>query len=181
MYIKATDCPQYLHYLSSHPEHTKWSIFCSHTLRTNRLCSLENDFNYHKLNINGFLLKGIILKLLRKFFLRSLAYLSKDKTLKELRKKVAVVTYHPLLIKVTSRIQRKVYLLYLNQEVKSIFTPMSIVSFRSTSRIISYCLRGKLYPLNKSIGFEKFGKNEVCWIIEELYEHYNRQMLQDKQ
>ena len=45
------------YYLSSHPEHTKCSIACSQTLRVNRLCSLEKDFNYHKLSIKEWFIK----------------------------------------------------------------------------------------------------------------------------
>ena len=51
LYMKPTDRHQYLHYLSSRPEHTKCSIVYSPTLCVNRLCSLEKDFNYHKLNM----------------------------------------------------------------------------------------------------------------------------------
>ena len=39
VYVKPTDCPQYLHYLSVHPYHTKKSVIFSHTLRISRLCS----------------------------------------------------------------------------------------------------------------------------------------------
>ena len=41
LYMKPTDCHQYLHYLSSHPEHTRRSTVYSQTLRF----SLEKDFN----------------------------------------------------------------------------------------------------------------------------------------
>ena len=44
LFVKPTDRHQYLHYLSSHPEHTKRSIIYSQTLRLKRLCSLEKDF-----------------------------------------------------------------------------------------------------------------------------------------
>ena len=47
LYKKPTDRHQYLHYLYSHPEHTKRSIVYSETLPVNRLCSLEKEFNYH--------------------------------------------------------------------------------------------------------------------------------------
>ena len=57
LYMKTTDCHQYLHYLTSHPEHTKHSIVCSRTLRVNRLCSLEKDFNFHKLNMKEWFIK----------------------------------------------------------------------------------------------------------------------------
>ena len=57
LYMKPTDCHQYLHYLSSHPQHSKRSIIYSQTLHVNRLCSLEKDFNYHKLNMKEWFIK----------------------------------------------------------------------------------------------------------------------------
>ena len=39
-----------------------------------------------------------------------------------------VVTYHPLLNKLSSILHRNLYLLYMNQEVKNVFTPGPIVS-----------------------------------------------------
>ena len=44
LHIKSTDRHQYLHYTSSHSEHTKGSVVFSQTLRISRLCSEENDF-----------------------------------------------------------------------------------------------------------------------------------------
>ena len=41
LYMKPTGCHQYLHYLSSHPEHTKRYIIYSQILRVNRLYSLR--------------------------------------------------------------------------------------------------------------------------------------------
>ena len=52
-----------------------------------------------------------------------------------------VVTYHPLLNKMTSIIHRNLYLLYMNQEVKNIFNPGCGVSFRSAQKRISYLVR----------------------------------------
>ena len=52
LYMKSSDRHKYLYYLPSHPEHSKRSIVCSQTFRVNKLCSLEKDFNYHKLNMN---------------------------------------------------------------------------------------------------------------------------------
>ena len=51
LYMKPTNRHQYLRYLSSHTEHTKRSIVYGQTVRVNRLCSLEKDFDYHKLNM----------------------------------------------------------------------------------------------------------------------------------
>ena len=55
--MKPTGRYQYLHYLSSNLEHTKHPIVYSQTLRVNRLCSLEKDFNYHKLNMKDLFVK----------------------------------------------------------------------------------------------------------------------------
>ena len=55
--MKPTNHHQYLHYLSSHLKHTKHSVVYSQTLRFNRLCSLEKDFNYHKLNMKEWFIK----------------------------------------------------------------------------------------------------------------------------
>ena len=54
-----------------------------------------------------------------------------------------VVTYHPLLNELSSIIHRNLYLLYMNQEVKNVFTRGSIVSFRSARKITSYLVRAK--------------------------------------
>ena len=45
-----------------------------------------------------------------------------------------VVTYHALLSKLSSIIHRDLYLLYMNQEVKNVFTPVPIMSYRSARK-----------------------------------------------
>ena len=57
LHIKSTDRQQYLHYASSHPEHTKRSVFFSQTLRVSRLWSEENDFKNYKSQIKSWFLK----------------------------------------------------------------------------------------------------------------------------
>ena len=47
LYIKPTDRHQYLHYTSSHPEHTKKSVVYSQALRLSQICSEEKDFKKH--------------------------------------------------------------------------------------------------------------------------------------
>ena len=80
-----------------------------------------------------------------------------------------VVTYHPLLSKLSSIIHRNLYLLYMNQEVKSAFTPRHILSYRRARKISSYLVRAKLYPFQRKVGSEKCGKSrcEVCLNIQE--------------
>ena len=57
LYMKPTDLHHYLHYSSFHPKHRKGSMVYNQTLCVNRLCSLEQDFNYHKLNIKEWFIK----------------------------------------------------------------------------------------------------------------------------
>ena len=51
LHIKSTDCHQSLHYSSNPLEHTKRSIVYSQLLSVSRICSRENDFNWHKSNM----------------------------------------------------------------------------------------------------------------------------------
>ena len=57
----------------------------------------------------------------------------------------------------------------MNQEVKNVFTPGPIVSYRSARKISSYLVTAKLYPLERKVGFEKCGKSscEVYLNIQE--------------
>ena len=57
LYVKSTDRPQYLHYLSAHPNHTKRSVVFSQTQRISRLCSYEENFMQHKANMKSWFLK----------------------------------------------------------------------------------------------------------------------------
>ena len=57
LYSKATDCDQYLHYKSSHPEYTKRSIIYSQTLRVKTVCSQESDFKEHSSKLKSWFLK----------------------------------------------------------------------------------------------------------------------------
>ena len=44
LYVKDTGRNQHLHYTSSHPNHTKWSIVHSQVLKVKRICSEEEGF-----------------------------------------------------------------------------------------------------------------------------------------
>ena len=52
-HVKFTDRHLYLHYSSSHPEHTKRSIVFSQTLRVSRICSREKYFQDHCLQMRS--------------------------------------------------------------------------------------------------------------------------------
>ena len=40
----------------------------------------------------------------------------------------------------------------MNEEVKSVFTPAPMISFRSARKLSSYLVRAKLYPLERTVG-----------------------------
>ena len=89
---------------SSHSEHTKRFIVYSETLCVNRLCSLEKDFKYHNLNMKEcFIKRGYPEFVIEKEKWKRFVFLSKVKEYKKVEKGVAfVVTYHPLLNKLSS-------------------------------------------------------------------------------
>ena len=53
LFVKSTDRHQFLHYTSSHPEHTRRSIVFSQALRISRICSYESDFVRHLGNMKS--------------------------------------------------------------------------------------------------------------------------------
>ena len=153
LYIKPTDCHQYLHYLSSHPEHTK-----RQTLRVNRLCSLEKDFNYHKLNMKEWFIKRGYPESAIEKEMQKVHFSKQGQKSKKVEKGVPfVVTYHPLLNKLSSILHRNLYLLYMNQDVKNVFIPGPIVLYRSVRKISSYLVRAKLYPWDRKVSSVKCG------------------------
>ena len=170
LYMKPTDCHQYLYYLSFHPEHTKRSVIYSQTLRVNRLCSLEKNLNNHQLNMKEWFIKRGYPESVIEKEMRKVHFSKQGQKSKKVEKGVPfVVNYHPLLNKLSSILHRNLYLLYLNQEVKNVFTPGPIVSYRSARKISSYLVRAKLYLLERKVDSVKCGKSrcEVCLSIQE--------------
>ena len=80
-----------------------------------------------------------------------------------------VVTYHPLLKSLSAIIDKKLSILYMNKEVKKVFNPRPIVSFRSASKSNSYLVRTKLYPLDRTVGSYKF-KGKRCQVCNNITE-----------
>ena len=80
-----------------------------------------------------------------------------------------VVTYHPLLKTIGKIIHDNLYLLYMNEELKHLFTPGPMVSFRSSRKISSYLVRAKLYPVERSVGsFNcKRPRCQICTYVNE--------------
>ena len=60
-----------------------------------------------------------------------------------------VLTYHSLLKQVSYIIRKHIHLLYMNEEVKKVFQPRPMVSFRSPRNLSSHLLRAKIYPMER--------------------------------
>ena len=92
-----------------------------------------------------------------------------DKTREDSTKGVPfVVTFHPKLTFLAKKIKELSKYLHLDLEVKAVFTPVPMVSFRSARKIKDYLVRAKLYPLQRNVGSRKCNKSrcEVCNNIE---------------
>ena len=168
--IKSTDRHQYLHYASSHPEHTERSVVFNQTLRISRLCSEENDFkNYRSQMKSWFLKRGYPEKLIENEMRKVKFGKEGIKKAKGVKGIPFVVTYHPQLKNLGRIINQNIYLLNMNEETKKVFSPRPMVSFRSPRKISSYLVRAKLYPLDRVVGSTKCGKKrcEVCMNISE--------------
>ena len=79
------------------------------------------------------------------------------------------MTYHPLLKSVGQIVNKKLNLLYMDEEVKKVFSPGPMISFRSARKVSSYLVRAKLYPLDRTVGSFKCGGSrcEVCLNVTE--------------
>ena len=60
------------------------------------------------------------------------------------------VTYHVLLKSLSKIIGKNLYLLYMDEEDKRLFTPGPLVSFRSSRKMSSYFVREKTVRYRKS-------------------------------
>ena len=152
--VNSTDRHQYLHYTSSHPEHTKKSVIYGQALRLNRICSEEKDFEKHICEMKSwFSQRGYPQKLIEtetskvKFSGQRVFHRTKVEKGVPL-----VVTHHPLLKSIVKIIYDNLYLLYMNEERKHFFPPGPMISFRNSRKISSYLVRAKLYPVERLVG-----------------------------
>ena len=166
VHVKPTDRHQYLHYSSSHPQHTKRSILFSQTLRDSRICSSEKDFQDHCFQMRSCFLKRKYPEKLIGNETKTVIFFPANLQNKKREKRVPfVVTYHPILNTLSKIIRDKMYLPNMNQEVKKTFSQGPMVSFRSARKLRSYLVRAKLYPLQRKLGPLKYiyRLNEMKW------------------
>ena len=172
LYIKSTDRHQFLHYASSHPDHTKRSIIYSQALRISRICSNKSDFLKHLENMKSWFEGRSYPKKLIEEEMKKVRFFGKGNVTR--RKDAAkgvpfVLTYHPLLKSMGHIINKNLYLLNMNEEVKNVFTPKPMISFRSARKLSSYLVRAKLYPEERVKGSLKCSSSrcEVCLNVNE--------------
>ena len=62
-----------------------------------------------------------------------------------------VIAYHPSLENIGKIINQNLYILYMNKDVKNVFTPAPMISFHRAKKLNSYLVRAKLYPLERTV------------------------------
>ena len=80
-----------------------------------------------------------------------------------------VVSYHPLLKSLCAIIDKKLSILYMDKEVKKVFTLRPMVSSCSARKLSSYLVRAKLYPLERTVGSYKC-KGKRCQLCNNITE-----------
>ena len=161
LYCKATDCHQYFHFDSCHPDHMKKSSIYGQGLRIKRLCSDDHKLQQHLENLKNWFCEraypgGLIDEQLQRVKRKSRGKLSRPKGMNNKSMRVPfVVTYHPRLKNISKIIKKHIKHLYADPEVISVFTPPPFVSFRSVRNLRSHLVRSKLYPQERKTGSSK--------------------------
>ena len=76
-----------------------------------------------------------------------------------LKRTPPVPTYHPLLNSLGKVLSKNLNILYMDEEVKKVFNPGPMVSFRSARKVSNYLVRAKVYPLQRAVGSFKCKKS----------------------
>ena len=145
LYCKPTDCHQYLHYNSCHPEHMKKSSVYSQGLRIKSLCSEDTALANHLKDLKSWFCgrgypENMVTEQLERVKYRNREDLlrTNDCVSKEIGVPL-VVTYHPHLNALNKIIRRNLKHLHADQLVRSVFTPAPFISFR-TARNLRFVL-----------------------------------------
>ena len=123
--------------------------------RLQQICSFETDFLKRKNEMKSWFLKRgyperLIDKEMKKVKFNHSHFIGKHNSKKGIP---LVVTYHPLLKSLSKIISKNcLHLLYKDEEVKRVFTPGTMISFRSPKKVSSYLVRAKLYPTERVVG-----------------------------
>ena len=103
LYTKSTDCHQYLHCSSAHPDHLKNSIIYSQALRLSNICTYERYFQRHALDMKSwFLERGYSKKMIDSQMEKVKFGQKKSRELKSVTGVPFVTAYHPKLREIAS-------------------------------------------------------------------------------
>ena len=168
LFVKSID-HQLLHYTSSHPERTKRSIALSQALRVSGICSCESNFVRHLGNMKswsserGYPSDLVESETKKVKFIPNLNNRTRGKYIKGVP---FFLTYHPKLKSLNKILTKKLHLLYMDKEVKKVFIPKPIISFRSDRKLRNYLLRAKI---ERTAGSKNCGSKrcEVCINVNE--------------
>ena len=170
LHIKSTSRHQYLHYTPSHMERSKRSIVFSQSLRVSRICSKGEDFRKHTTEMQSWFYKRGYPKGLVENEMGQVKFSGYTRRNKREKKGIPfVITYHAILKNIGRIINQNLHVLYMNKDLKSVFTPAPMISFSSLRKLSSYLVRAKLYPLERTVGsVQSKGKRcQTCYDVKE--------------
>ena len=140
LFVKPTDTHQFLDPTSCHPYQCKKGVPYSQTLRLNRICFDNNNFDKRCNELESWLLeKGYSAKMVRKQVLRAREH-SRESLLEKVisesnqDKLTFNITYYPVFQDVRNILQELHILLTPDKEHKKVFQEIPIVGFRKKSK-----------------------------------------------
>ena len=136
-YSKPTDRNR-LHYTSSDPEHTKQSIVFSQSLRVSRICSPAENCRKRTTEMGSWFYKWCYPKGIAEKEMGNVKF--SEYTRKNKRKKKGVPFARSI-------VNQNLYVLYMNEEVKSVSTTALMISFGSARKLSSYLAFRKICRL----------------------------------
>ena len=150
--MKDTDRHQYLHYTSAHFYHTKRSVVLAKLFALVICVHLKKTLRDTWLEWNNGLLKKDYWQDLINSEMNEVKFPDVENKFNNNKEKgtIYVVTFHPLLKSLGSTLNKN-YLLWMNDEVKKVFSLRPMVSFRSARKLSSYLVQAKLYPVERKL------------------------------
>ena len=79
-----------------------------------------------------------------------------------------IATHHPKIKDLDKLIKNLQLFLYSDSEVKRVFSPAAMVSYRSARKIKDYIVRSETYPIDRKVGSYTCGNSrcQVCTSIQ---------------
>ena len=80
-----------------------------------------------------------------------------------------VITFYPKFKSIGQLLNKHLHILYIDQEIKNVFTPRAMARFRSARKLSSYFIRAELYHIERIVGSQKCKDKlcEVCLNVQE--------------